>query len=125
MSYLFNVSGLQVGNSLRVFRIWEAQLLTKSTHRIEKPWRSYHKESGKLLEPGWAGPLDDGELEYILARLREDDSLSYWWGFRPGQKSRSSAAIQRVALYGDPDTRRINVKLARSRRPMIVPEKGR
>lgn len=85
--------------------------------KADRPWLPYKRESGKLLEPGFAGVLEDHELAYIRDKLRNDPALSYWWGFRPGQKSRSEAAIQRVALHGDPDTRKINVQLARSRCP--------
>jgi hypothetical protein len=83
----------------------------------DKPWHQYRREPQyRLLEPGYAGQLDDGELAYVQARLKADDALSFWWGFRPGQKRRAEAAIQRVAMDGDPETRGNNVKLARVRR---------
>jgi hypothetical protein len=81
-----------------------------------KPWHRYQKEKQwKLLRPGFAGVLDDGELAFVQRKLKEDDSLSFAWGFRPGQKTRSEAAIRRVAMYGDPDCRATNIRLARSR----------
>jgi hypothetical protein len=82
----------------------------------EKPWHRYRKEKGwKLLQPGWGGFLDDDELRYIQEKLKVDPSLSFTWGFRPGQKTRSESAIRRVAVHGDSDCRATNVKLARSR----------
>ncbi len=81
----------------------------------DKPWDCYRRESGRLLEPGYVGVLDADELRYIQAKLREDFSLSYWWGFKKGMRSRSEAAITAVAEYGSPDERRVNVELARRR----------
>jgi hypothetical protein len=81
-----------------------------------RPWVKYWGEKGwRLLEPGFAGFLHDDELSYVQRRLRDDDSLSFAWGFRPGQKTRSEAAIRRIAMFGDPDCRGTNIKLARSR----------
>lgn len=89
--------------------------------RTDRPWHVYRREwSWKLLEPGWAGTLDDGELAYIQGKLKSDDALSYWWGFRPGQKTRSAAAIERIAVDGDPDSRASNVKLARVRKALAA-----
>jgi len=91
------------------------------TSRLPKPdkIRPWTKCAGKkgylLLKPGWAGFLDDDELAYIQEKLRTDPALAFSWGFRPGQKSRAAAAIRRVAMYGEPDCRAANVKLARSR----------
>jgi hypothetical protein len=83
----------------------------------DKPWHQYQREPQyRLLEPGFAGNLDEDELVYVQSRLKADDNLSYWWGFRPGQKTRSEAAIRRIAQPGDPDSRAANVKLARTRR---------
>ena len=82
----------------------------------DKPWDKYRKEvQHRLLIPGWPGTLDDAELAYVQRRLRVDDALSFAWGFRPGQKTRSESAIRRIAMYGDPDCRGTNIKLARSR----------
>jgi hypothetical protein len=81
-----------------------------------RPWHKYRQEKQwKLLEPGFAGFVHDDELAYIQGHLQADDALSFAWGFRPGQKTRSEAAIRRVAVHGDPDCRGTNIKLARSR----------
>jgi hypothetical protein len=86
---------------------------------MDKPWIKYqHKTVNfpwKVLIPGWAGFLDDDELTYAQCKLKDDDSLSFAWGFRPGQKTRSESAIRRIAMHGDPDCRGTNIKLARSR----------
>jgi hypothetical protein len=39
----------------------------------------FYKE--KLLEPGWAGELDDVELAYIKSRLKKSGWLRHRWGF--------------------------------------------
>ena len=81
------------------------------------PWERYRGEKGwQLLEPGFAGFLDDNELASVQRKLKEDDSLSFAWGFRPGQKTRSEAAIRRISMWGDPDCRGTNVRLARTRK---------
>ena len=74
----------------------------------------------KLLVPGWGGQLADEEVEYIQLHLQRDAKLAYKWGFRPGQKSRPEEAIRRVALAGDPDSRRVNVALARPRKRVAL-----
>jgi hypothetical protein len=38
----------------------------------------FYKE--KLLEPGWAGELDDVELAYIKSRLKKSGWLRHRWG---------------------------------------------
>jgi hypothetical protein len=83
----------------------------------DKLWHGYRSEPNwKLLEPGWAGCLGADELSFIQEHLKADDRLSLAWGFRPGQKLRSEAAIQRIALHGDSDRRSTNVRLARTRK---------
>jgi hypothetical protein len=85
--------------------------------RKDRPWLKYSSEKDYLLlEPGFAGMLTDGELSYIQCKLEADAALSFAWGFRPGQKTRSEGAIRRVAEFGDPDCRATNVKLARTRK---------
>ena len=54
----------------------------------------------KLLEPGWAGELDDVELAYIKSELVKSPSLRRRWGFRPSAKRLSEARIRAVAMYG-------------------------
>jgi hypothetical protein len=79
-----------------------------------QPWQRYSEEKGHLLlEPGYAGMLADDELSYIQGKLQADPALAFAWGFRPGQKLRSEAGIRRVAMFGDPDRRATNLKLAR------------
>jgi len=91
----------------------------------DKPWHQYRREPNwKDLEPGYAGTLDDDQLAYIQERLKSDDSLSYWWGWRPGMKRRAVAAIERVAMCGSPEDRALNVRLVRefSRKPKLANE---
>jgi len=58
----------------------------------------FYKE--KLLEPGWAGELDDVELEYIKSHLRQSPSLRRRWGFRPSARRFSESHIRAVAMDG-------------------------
>lgn len=53
-----------------------------------------------LLEPGWAGELDDVELEYIKSHLKQSASLRRRWGFRPSAKRFSESHIRAVAMDG-------------------------
>jgi hypothetical protein len=87
-----------------------------------RPWDIYRREGqqGRLLEPGWAGSLDDAELLYIVDRLQADPALAFSWGFRPGTKRRPAEAIRAVAMYGNPDVRGNNIKLARGHVPVLV-----
>jgi hypothetical protein len=81
------------------------------------PWHQYRGEPNwRLLEPGWGGTLDDDELQFIQCKLQADPSLAFVWGFRPGQKTRSEAAVRRISMWGDPDCRGTNVRLARTRK---------
>lgn len=59
-----------------------------------------HFYEKKLLQPGWAGELDDVELDYIKPRLRESPSLKRKWGFRPSAKRLSESRIRAVARDG-------------------------
>ena len=56
-----------------------------------RPWEKY-QGTGEylLLEPGWAGIVDDDELAFIQGTLQQDQALSFSSGFRPGQKTRSA-----------------------------------
>jgi hypothetical protein len=89
-----------------------------------RPWEKYRDTppvSGlgalgwKVTQPGWAGTLTAEDVQVLQVLLHRDAALSFAWGFRPGQTTRSEAAIRRVAMFGDPDSRATNVKLARSR----------
>ena len=67
----------------------------------------------RLLEPGWAGQIDDEELDFIRDTLFRDSKPARLWGFRPSQKTRANEAIRRVALHGDPNRTVHNRELAR------------
>jgi hypothetical protein len=54
----------------------------------------------KLLEPEWAGELDDTALAYIKSCLRESPSLKRKWGFRPSARRFSESRIRTVARDG-------------------------
>lgn len=56
--------------------------------------------SNKLLEPGWAGELNDTELAYIKKSLFSDRRLRATWGFKRGTGRLSEEKIRKVALYG-------------------------
>ena len=87
-----------------------------------RPWEQYQGTGDYLLlEPGWAGIVDDGELLFIQRTLQEDPALSFAWGFRPGQKMGSSVGIRRVAEHGDADNRALNRSLARQRAEQPFP----
>ena len=65
----------------------------------DDPWLLELYKEG-LLEPGWAGELDDVELAYIKSELRKSASLRRKWGFRPSAKRFSESRIQDVAMNG-------------------------
>src|SRR3972149_2078801 len=79
--------------------------------RPPRPWDRY----GKLMEPGYAGYLDDNELATLQDALLKDKELALWWGWRPSLKRRTEAAIRAVAMYGDPDSRSRNAQLVRQK----------
>jgi len=56
----------------------------------------YYKR--KLLEPGWAGAIDQAELQYIRTCLWRDKRLRRKWG--KGRKMLSEKEIRLVARYG-------------------------
>lgn len=90
--------------------------------RQDRPWHAYRALANwKLLEPGWTGQLDDDELAFVQEKLRNDDALSAWWGFRPGAKRRAVEAIRRVARDGDPDNQTFNRGLARMKPERAFP----
>ncbi len=80
--------------------------------QVRKPTLS-RKAKRRLLEPGYWGYLEDEEIALIQVELQKSSDLSYAWGFHPVQKTRSPAAIRRVAMRGDPKDREINTKLIR------------
>jgi hypothetical protein len=98
---------------------------TKAGSGPVRPWEAYRRESSgegqgrlqhKLTQPGWAGELTDDELQLIVNKLQADPALAYWWGFRPQTKRRPIDSVKSVALWGDPEVRAVNVKLARKPR---------
>ncbi len=54
----------------------------------------------KLLEPGYAGEINDTELAYIKTKLFNDRRLRAKWGFVRGTGRLSEEKIRKVALYG-------------------------
>ena len=80
----------------------------------------YSAPTEEILEPGWAGELDAEELEYLQRKLLEDKHLAYLWGFAPSQKTRPADAIRRVAMWGDPEQRMVNYRLARPRKGSVT-----
>ena len=73
--------------------------MTLEERYANDPWQlEYYKEN--LLEPGWAGELDDVELEYIKSELRKSPLLRRRWGFRPSAKRFSESHIRAVAMNG-------------------------
>lgn len=47
-----------------------------------KEWTTIQRTGGdcRLLEPGWAGHVDDDELAYIRSELYRDPVLARLWG---------------------------------------------
>jgi hypothetical protein len=67
----------------------------------------------RLLEPGWAGDLEDDQVAYIRTALHDDPDLAYQWGFKRSSKRFSSDVIRRIALKGDANHRMVNVHLVK------------
>lgn len=73
--------------------------MTLEDRHVNNPWLlKFYKEG--LLEPAWAGELDNVELEYIRSKLRQSPSLRRRWGFRPTAKRLSEDRIRAVAMNG-------------------------
>ena len=73
--------------------------MTLQDRHANSPWLLKFYEEG-LLEPGWAGELDDVELEYIKSELRRSRALRRRWGFRPSAKRFSESRIRDAAMNG-------------------------
>ncbi len=69
-------------------------------------------ERSRLLEPGYAGFLDDSELSFILGALSKSKALALRWGFKSRMKIHSRG-VCRVALHGSVDSQRVNASLVR------------
>jgi hypothetical protein len=74
----------------------------------------------RLRQPGWAGDLAPDELAFLEDRFQRDKRLAVKWAFPPTAKPRPEGVIRRVAMHGDPDNRRLNLKLARQARAEIA-----
>ena len=69
----------------------------------------------RLLEPGWAGELEDDQVAYIRTALHDDPDLAYKWGFKRRTKRFTDDLIRLIADQGDPDHRMVNVQLVKGR----------
>ena len=82
-------------------------------------------EDRRLLEPGWAGELDDDEVVFIQRELPRDRKAFLDWGFRGGQ-GLAEAKVRRVARWGVSsdvqDHRKYNRRLNQNR--IAVPADG-
>ena len=54
----------------------------------------------RLIEPGWAGEVDEREVAYIRDQLEHDMIMRRVWGFKQNAKRFSTAAIERVSEFG-------------------------
>ncbi len=77
-------------------------------------------EKRKLLLSGWAGVLNEEELDYVRDALVRDRKLAQRWGFKPSMKIHD-AGIRRVAMDGSDENWKINVALVR---PKTSPLRG-
>lgn len=71
---------------------------TNGLHSIADTTGEINRE--KLLIPGYAGRLNDSELEYIKKALQNDPKLRTKWGFTRGRKRLSKKKIKLIAMYG-------------------------
>ena len=69
----------------------------------------------RLLEPGWAGDLEDDQVAYIRTALHDDPDLAYKWGFKRRTKLFTDDLIRLIAEKGDADHRMVNVQLVKGR----------
>jgi len=69
----------------------------------------------RCLEPGYAGDLEDEQVDFIRRHLRKSMRLAAWWGFTKKPR-RASDTIRRIAMDGDPDDITWNRKLAKGAR---------
>jgi len=63
--------------------------------RIAKRFRDMEPE---ILEPGYAGTVDNKMLQFIKHELRRRPGLRVKWGFKKDQQRFSDEAIKHVAL---------------------------
>ncbi len=91
--------------------------MPRNKEQARKPISLSRKVKRRLLEPGYWGYLEEQEIVLIQVTLQETPDLFDRWGFHPVQKTRSPAAIRRVAMWGDPKDREVNTKLIRGNGP--------
>jgi hypothetical protein len=86
--------------------------------KVTRPWEKYASDlMGNLLEPGYAGVVDDAELAYVRGKLQDDPALRLWWGMRPAWRRVPEEVVRRIAMEGDPDSQAHNRILARPHKP--------
>ncbi len=69
----------------------------------------------RVLEPGWAGEPESGEMEVLTKRLARDRRLASRWGFTFPNSKQTDWAILQVAMWGNPDWKALNFALFRQR----------
>ena len=94
----------------------------KPVFALPKPPKLKGRPRGdrRLRQPGWAGDLAPDEMAFLEDRLQRDKRLAVKWAFPPSAKPRPEGVIRRVAMHGDPDNRRLNLRLARQARAEIA-----
>jgi len=95
----------------------------RTPEEIEDEWADMGKSLKKLnkknirdyrlLEPGWAGELEDDQVAYIRAALHDDPDLAYEWGFKRSSKRFPTDIIRRIAKRGDANHRTVNMHLVK------------
>ena len=95
----------------------------RTPDQIEDEWAGLGKSLKKLnrkaardyrlLEPGWAGELEDDQVAYIRDALHDDPDLAYLWGFKRSAKRFSTDIIRKVALRGDANLRTVNMNIVK------------
>jgi hypothetical protein len=76
----------------------DSRLMLEERYAADPRRLANYKSS--LLEPGWAGDLDNVEFEYLKSELMKSRRLRRQWGFRPSAKRLSESWIRTVAMYG-------------------------
>ena len=82
-------------------------------------WAYYARQ---IMEPGWAGRLSPSQVRYVRGVLTQEVKSPYFkkasyvqrrWGFRGEPATITEAAIQEVAVRGDPGNPDHNAELVR------------
>jgi hypothetical protein len=95
--------------SYLVERDEDAESVGKSLKKLKKRGSMDYR----ILEPGWAGELDDEQIAYIRTALHNDPELAFQWGFRRASKRFSDDMIRRIAARGDATHRMVNAHLVK------------